>query len=181
MPFHVETHFNGRLVNAEAYLTHLQAAAACAAADLRQDAYLAHLADRQEARLRASVLDVDPADDALPDLRVPDTYTYTVAPCAADPRCTACHEAGLDPRAPERAHWSWEDCQERYPRLVRAVQWVLIGSASEAACCLRDYRDGFTYGSEAVSHSGLSPRDRVEQAVRQRAWARTCMGGRLAP
>jgi hypothetical protein len=62
-------------------------------------------------------------------------------------------------------HLTWEECLKRYPRICLLVADVLIGSASEAACCLRDYRDGHHYGSEAVSHSGLSPFDRVYAAV----------------
>lgn len=62
-------------------------------------------------------------------------------------------------------HLSYQECAERWPRLTRCVQWVLIGSQSEAACCIRDYRDGHRYGSEAVSWSGLSPADRIRQAA----------------
>jgi hypothetical protein len=64
-----------------------------------------------------------------------------------------------------RVHLTFEECERRYPRLVNNLQWVLIGSSSEAACCLRDYRDGLRWGGEAVSHSGLSPADRVKMAV----------------
>jgi hypothetical protein len=64
-----------------------------------------------------------------------------------------------------RVHWTFEECESRYPLLVKALQWVLIGSSSEAACCIRDYRDGARWGSEAVSHSGLSPADRVKMAA----------------
>lgn len=70
----------------------------------------------------------------------------------------------MDEQPVHTPHLTWEQCLERWPRLVRAIQWVIIGSYSEAACCIRDYRDGLRYGGEAVSHSGLSPRDRVEQA-----------------
>jgi hypothetical protein len=61
-------------------------------------------------------------------------------------------------------HLSYTECLERYPRICRAVQWMLLGSLDEAACCLRDYRDGMPFGSEAVSHSGLSPLHRVQTA-----------------
>jgi hypothetical protein len=61
-------------------------------------------------------------------------------------------------------HRTWEDCVQRYPLLTRALQWVLIGSQSEAGCVLRDYRDGFPFSCEACSHSGLSPADRVRHA-----------------
>src|SRR5262245_102494 len=78
-------------------------------------------------------------------------------------RATLARAANLAAQA--QAHLMWEECAERYPRLTRCVQNVLIGSASEAACCIRDYRDGERYGSEAVSWSGLSPADRIRQAV----------------
>jgi hypothetical protein len=52
----------------------------------------------------------------------------------------------------------------RYPRLVRAIQWTAILSSGEAGCALRDYvyaRDGVTHsdlirwgGGEAVCHFG---------------------------
>jgi hypothetical protein len=66
-------------------------------------------------------------------------------------------------------HFTWEQCLNRYPRLSRLVADILIGSESEAACCIRDYRSGLRYGSEAVSHSGLSPHDRVQHAIRGRS------------
>lgn len=62
-------------------------------------------------------------------------------------------------------YMTYEQVLQRYPRLCRLVQEILIGSLSEAACCIRDYRNGMRFGSEAVSHSGLSPHDRVQSAV----------------
>jgi len=62
-------------------------------------------------------------------------------------------------------HLSYEQCIARYPRLTRMIQMVIIGSPGEAGCCLRDYRDGFDFSCEAVSHSGLTPLDRIRDAV----------------
>ena len=67
--------------------------------------------------------------------------------------------------APKAHHLTYEECLKRYPRICRLVADVLIGSSHEAACCLRDYRDGNDYGSEAVSFSGLTPFDRVYAAI----------------
>lgn len=52
-------------------------------------------------------------------------------------------------------HLTYEQCAIRYPRLVRCMQYVAILNQSEAACALRDWRDGITWGGgEAVSHYG---------------------------
>jgi len=72
----------------------------------------------------------------------------------------------LPPSKPN--HMTWEECLLRYPRLCALLADCLIETMSGAACCLRDYRDGMRFGSEAVSHSGLSPHDRVKQAVERR-------------
>jgi len=61
-------------------------------------------------------------------------------------------------------HLTYEECIERYPLLVAALQWVLIGSQSEAGCVIRDYRDGLPFSCEACSHSGLTPLDRIKHA-----------------
>lgn len=56
-----------------------------------------------------------------------------------------------------REHMTYQECRTRYPRLVRAMKWVAILSDTEAACAIRDYRDGYGdpgYGSEAVAHYG---------------------------
>lgn len=82
---------------------------------------------------------------------------------------------------PTRAHLTIEECWTRYPRLTRAVQWIIIGSTGEAGSCIRDYRDGLDFSCEAVSHSGLTPRDRIEHAFRVRQSVRQSLGGRLAP
>ena len=42
----------------------------------------------------------------------------------------------------------------KYPRLIRLMQFVACLSTSEAACCIRDHRNGFSYGGEAVNHYG---------------------------
>jgi hypothetical protein len=70
----------------------------------------------------------------------------------------------------------------RYPRLVRAMQWVAILSSGEAGCALRDYvyaRDGVTHanlmrwgGGEAVSHFG-GPLRVIRRAIETRAILRT--------
>lgn len=59
---------------------------------------------------------------------------------------------------------TYEECVERYPLLIRALQWVIIGTQSEAGCIIRDYRDGFDFSCEACSHSGLTPLDRIRRA-----------------
>jgi hypothetical protein len=69
----------------------------------------------------------------------------------------------------KRQHLSIDECVARWPLLTQALQWSMVASESEAGACIRDYRDGHPYGSECVSHSGLSPADRIKFAVRQRA------------
>lgn len=55
------------------------------------------------------------------------------------------------------------DIERRYPRLLRAMQWVAILSEGEAIGAIRDYQAGFTYSSEAVNHFG-GPRRVIERA-----------------
>jgi hypothetical protein len=50
-------------------------------------------------------------------------------------------------------NWS-ENLERKYPRLIRAMQFVACLSRGEALACLRDYRAGFDYSSEAVNHFG---------------------------
>jgi hypothetical protein len=50
-------------------------------------------------------------------------------------------------------HLSWEECIKRYPRIVLAIQRVGVFSTCEAACCVRDYRDGL------AATRGISPFD----------------------
>lgn len=63
----------------------------------------------------------------------------------------------------------YKQCLRRYPRLARAIQWIIIGSAGETGCCIRDYRDGLDFSCEAVSHSGLTPHNRICHAITMRA------------
>ena len=79
---------------------------------------------------------------------------------------------------PRHAHLAYEECERRYPRLIRLVQWVLVGSSSEAALVIRDYRDGLPFSCEACSHSGLTPQDRIRSAVAARHTLRSIWGGR---
>ena len=57
-----------------------------------------------------------------------------------------------------------QDINQRYPRLLAAMQWVAILSPGEAACCIRDYKAGRDWSGEAVNHFGGT------RAVLQRAW-----------
>jgi hypothetical protein len=49
--------------------------------------------------------------------------------------------------------WS-ENLERKYPRLIRAMQFVACLSQGEALACLRDYKAGYDYSSEAVNHFG---------------------------
>ena len=57
-------------------------------------------------------------------------------------------------------HLSYEACRDRYPRLVRCMQFVACLSEGEAACAIRDWRSRSLYGldnplgGEAVCHFG---------------------------
>lgn len=42
----------------------------------------------------------------------------------------------------------------RNARLIRLMQWSALLSTYEAIACLRDYRLGIEYSSEAVNHYG---------------------------
>lgn len=73
-------------------------------------------------------------------------------PCGDDTACPTC--AWLDAR---RGHIDAPACAARYPRLIRVMSWVAILSTNEAACAVRDYRDGWRgpgSGGEAVAHFG---------------------------
>ena len=67
---------------------------------------------------------------------------------------------------------TWEECEERYPRLVRAMQNAAILSSSEAACALRSWRCRFRHdschGGEAVEHFG-GVKAVITQAIAHRA------------
>ena len=39
-------------------------------------------------------------------------------------------------------HMTWEECIQRWPRLVRGCQRAACLNEGEAGCALRDYRDG---------------------------------------
>lgn len=67
-----------------------------------------------------------------------------------------------------KVYLSAEQCVTRFPILTRNLQWVLIGSAGEAGCVIRDYRCGLGYSCEACSHSGLTPKERIQQAIKMR-------------
>lgn len=105
-------------------------------------------------------------------------------------------------------HLTWEECLQRYPALVRAMQWQACLSSSEAACGIRDYRDARTAlqginpyipsnipfspedsrkwgeemmrfgGGEAVQHGG-GPRKVIALAIKNRHAARAASGGKL--
>lgn len=45
-------------------------------------------------------------------------------------------------------------CRTRYRRFIRLMQWAACLSEGEAACCIRDYRNGLEYSGEAVNHFG---------------------------
>lgn len=50
------------------------------------------------------------------------------------------------------------------PRLARMCKWVAILSDGEADACIRDYKAGIQYSSEAVNHFG-GTRAVVERAI----------------
>lgn len=67
---------------------------------------------------------------------------------------------------------TYEQCEKRYPRLVRAMCWVACLSRSEASCALRDWRarelyGGEAWGGEAVTHYGGTCKV-LESAIRCR-------------
>lgn len=73
-------------------------------------------------------------------------------------------------RSRRTQHLTFEECLQRYPRLVKTMQWVAILSSGEAACAIRDYRDGFKgreYGGEAVNHFG-GPEAVIRAGIRSR-------------
>jgi hypothetical protein len=85
------------------------------------------------------------------------------------------------PEQPMKPYRTWEQMLARYPRLVRAMQWVAILSSGEAACALRDYagaRNGQLPadltrwgGGEAVAHFG-GPLQVIQRAIKTRHWRR---------
>lgn len=78
---------------------------------------------------------------------------------------------------PDVAGWQdhriWVDrraLRARYPRLLAAVQWAIIGTESEAASALEGYRNAHG-GSEAVQHYG-GPRAAIAGGIRGRHFLR---------
>lgn len=67
-----------------------------------------------------------------------------------------------------KVYRTYEECIKRYPRLTFLLQDTMIASQSEAGCCIRDYRNGLTFGGECVSHSGLTTKDRIKFAIKFR-------------
>mgnify|MGYP001600438486 CR=1 FL=1 len=64
-------------------------------------------------------------------------------------------------------HLTADEIAAHYPLLIRAMKWAAILSDGEAACTLRDYRDGYQnagFGCEATVHYG------GPLAVIQAAW-----------
>lgn len=59
----------------------------------------------------------------------------------------------------EYEHLTFEQCAERWPRLVKYMQWAAILSSSEAACALRDYRDARAAISGDCPYQTTMPRD----------------------
>lgn len=47
-----------------------------------------------------------------------------------------------------------EEVQQRWPRLLAAIQWAIIGTTSEARSAIEGYVNGHGGGSEAVMHYG---------------------------
>lgn len=60
---------------------------------------------------------------------------------------------------------SQESIRAKYPRLIRALKFVLLGTDTEAVCVISCYRQGIDYGGEACSHSGLTTADRLVDAT----------------
>ncbi len=94
-----------------------------------------------------------------------------------DPAIIRQMNARLADRTPPRRHYPIEYCAYRYSRLLTAMRWVAILSHTEAAACLRDYRDGLEWSGEAVNHFG-GTRKVVERAIKTRAVLRKYRNGR---
>jgi len=79
------------------------------------------------------------------------------------------HQSGI--------YMSADQCAARWPRLLRACQYVAILSHGEAAAAMRDYRitrrhpDSPTLGCDAVAHYG-GPTRVIVDAIRHRSRAR---------
>jgi hypothetical protein len=63
---------------------------------------------------------------------------------------------------------TYQDCEKRYPRLIRAMCWAACLSTGEAACAIRDFRHyPGCMGGEAVAHYG-GPERAIREAIRHR-------------
>lgn len=60
---------------------------------------------------------------------------------------------------------TYQSIQNRWPRLVSAIQWVACLSIGEAAACIRDYLEGREFSGEAVNHFG-GTKQVLEAAIR---------------
>jgi len=72
---------------------------------------------------------------------------------------------------------TWEQCLDRWPRLVRACQWYGTLGQVEAACTLRDYRVGrqlgvADYGGGEAAWSCGGPLKLIQDAICHRNQAR---------
>ena len=72
---------------------------------------------------------------------------------------------------------SLEHCQERYPRLCKAMRWAAILTPSEAGACIRDYRQGLEYSGEAVNHFG-GTKAVIKAAIKARKRERLSRGAK---
>jgi hypothetical protein len=57
-----------------------------------------------------------------------------------------------------------EQILRRYPRWIKALEDVMIGTEGEALSVVRAHLAGIEYACEACNHSGLSSHARVQQA-----------------
>jgi hypothetical protein len=57
--------------------------------------------------------------------------------------------------------------EQRYPRLIRLMQFAACLSLGEASACIRDYVNGYEYSSEAVNAYGGASQV-IERAVQLR-------------
>ena len=74
-----------------------------------------------------------------------------------------------------QGHLTWQECAERFPLMIRAMKYVACLSETEAACCLREWRDRDLYGGqliggEAVTHFG-GIRKVIDEAIKHRGLA----------
>ena len=70
-----------------------------------------------------------------------------------------------------------EEIIQRFPKLVRALQWVLIGTIGEACCTIRLHQQGISWGVEAVSHAGGTNSHAIARAFACRRCAAESMIG----